>query len=212
MTNANKDATSVILNLIQNLSGGLMNRIRLMLVGFTMLIALLLACGGPPAKEPPGTGGEPMTITITSSAFEPGGMIPKKYTGDGEDVSPPLALANVPEPAKSLALICDDPDAPAGDWVHWVLYNIPAGVREIPEDIGPDKRVAGMGIQGRNDFGKIGYAGPLPPSGTHRYFFKVYALDIVLSPEPTLSKAMLLKVMEGHILARGELMGRYARQ
>jgi len=152
-----------------------------------------------------------MKIAITSTAFEAGGMIPKKYTGDGEDVSPPLNLAGIPEQAKSLALICDDPDAPAGDWVHWVLYNIPAGVREIPEDIGPDKRVAGMGIQGRNDFGKIGYGGPYPPSGTHRYFFKVYALDTILNPEPSLSKALLLKAMEGHILAKGDLMGTYRR-
>lgn len=187
-----------------------MDRIRLILIGFTMSALLLLACGGQSPDRSP-VGGVPVTIKVTSPAFEPGGMIPEKYTGDGENVSPPLALDNVPEAAQSLALICDDPDAPAGGWVHWVMFNIPAGLREIPEDIGPDKRVAGMGIQGRNDFGRIGYGGPMPPSGTHRYFFRVYALDIILSPEPAPGKALLLKLMEGHVLARGELMGRYGR-
>lgn len=176
-----------------------------------LLMGLMINCGAPPSRETPTAGGEIMKITITSSAFAAGGMIPKKYTADAENVSPPLAISAVPEKTKSLALICDDPDAPAGDWVHWVIYNIPATVQEIPEDIGSDRMVAGMGIQGRNDFGKIGYGGPMPPSGTHRYFFKVYALDTVLNPEPTLSKALLLKAMTGHILAQGELMGRYAR-
>ncbi len=178
---------------------------------FLLLIMLMLNCGAPPSRETPLAGGEVMKITVTSPAFAPGAMIPKKYTADAENVSPPLIVSGVPERVKSLALICDDPDAPAGDWVHWVIYNIPPAVREIPEDIGPDRRVPGMGIQGRNDFGKIGYGGPMPPSGTHRYFFKVYALDTVLSPEPALSKAALLQAMQGHVLAQGELMGRYAR-
>jgi Raf kinase inhibitor-like YbhB/YbcL family protein len=152
-----------------------------------------------------------MKLTITSTAFKEGGMIPKKYSGEAENISPPLAWSEVPVETKSLALIVDDPDAPSGDWVHWVVYNMPATMREMPEDIGPDERVAGIGIQGKNDSRKIGWDGPYPPSGTHRYFFRLYVLDKVLNDAPGLTKQQLLALLEGHILAQGELMGRYKR-
>lgn len=147
-----------------------------------------------------------------SSAFEEGGMIPHKYTCDGEDVSPPLSWTGTPEGTKMIALINDDPDAPVGTWVHWVIFNIPASVRELPEDVPPQKELKDGARQGRNDFGRIGYGGPCPPRGTHRYYFKIYALDAVLSLPAGATKAELLMAMEGHIVAQGQLMGRYQRQ
>ncbi|MGB9619287.1 MAG: YbhB/YbcL family Raf kinase inhibitor-like protein, partial [Armatimonadota bacterium] len=113
---------------------------------------------------------------------------------------------------KTLALICDDPDAPHRTWVHWVLFNLPARVTRLPENVPPLPKLPSGALQGRNDFGKIGYGGPAPPSGTHRYFFKVYAVDTVLSLEPGATKDRLLKAMDGHILAQGELVGRYSRR
>lgn len=152
-----------------------------------------------------------MDIRLTSTAFTDGGTIPKKYTCDGADVSPPLAWDNVPEGTKSFALICDDPDAPMGTWVHWVLFNLPADTRNLPEAVPPDKELSNGARQGTNDFRKIGYGGPCPPSGTHRYYFKLYALDTLLDLPAGASKAQLLKAMEGHVLAEGQLMGRYSR-
>ena len=152
-----------------------------------------------------------MAIKITSSAFGEGGMIPKPYTCDGKDISPPLQWSGVPDSAKSLALICDDPDAPMGTWVHWVLYNLPGDLKELPEAIPSDKTLKNGATHGRNDFHKFGYGGPCPPGGTHRYYFKLYALDTVLDLEPGATKAALLKAMEGHILAQGQLMGKYKR-
>jgi len=152
-----------------------------------------------------------MEIKITSSAFEDGGMIPAKYTCDGADVSPPLRWDAVPEGTKSIALICDDPDAPMGTWVHWVLFNLPAEVNELAENIPADKILPNGARQGVSDFGRIGYGGPCPPSGTHRYFFKIYALGIELGLEAGANKRQLLKAMEGHILAQGQLIGKYKR-
>jgi len=156
-------------------------------------------------------GGGNMDISITSMAFEEGGMIPRKYTCDGADVSPPLAWTGVSEGAKTIALISDDPDAPVGTWVHWVLFNLPAAEKGLPEAVPPDKELKNGAKQGRNDFRRIGYGGPCPPGGTHRYFFKLYALDIVLNLPVGATKAELLKAMEGHILAQGQLMGKYRR-
>ena len=156
-------------------------------------------------------GGAEMAFTITSSAFADGGMIPREYTCDGRDISPPLVWNGVPEDTKSLAIICDDPDAPVGTWVHWVLFNIPATVNELPQSIPPDKVLENGARHGINDFRKFGYGGPCPPGGTHRYYFKIYALDTELTQEPGLTKADLLKAMNGHILAEGQLMGRYKR-
>ena len=156
-------------------------------------------------------GGKKMAIKITSSAFSEGSMIPRQYTCDGEDISPPLAWTGVPEGTKSLAIICDDPDAPMGTWVHWVLFNIPAGIKELPAKVPPEKTIENGASHGRNDFRKFGYGGPCPPGGTHRYYFKLYALDTEINLEPGITKAQLLKAMEGHILAEGQLMGRYKR-
>jgi Raf kinase inhibitor-like YbhB/YbcL family protein len=158
----------------------------------------------------PAKGGN-MSFKITSSAFGEGELIPRKYTCDARDVSPPLAWTGVPAGAKTLALIADDPDAPMGTWVHWVAYNLPAGVAELPEATPPDPELKGGGRQGRNDFKRFGYGGPCPPSGTHRYFFKLYALDVALDLAAGATKAELLRAMEGHILAEAQLMGKYKR-
>jgi hypothetical protein len=156
-------------------------------------------------------GGEAMELKIKSSAFNEGDMIPKKYTCDGANISPPLAWDAVPMNTKSLALISDDPDAPVGTWVHWVIYNIPPTIKELPENIPPHNTIENGAQQGTNDFRMIGYGGPCPPQGAHRYYFKLYALDKVLDSEPGLTKAHLLNAMEGHIMAQGQFMGRYQR-
>jgi len=156
-------------------------------------------------------GEEKMEIKITSSAFNEGELIPKKYTCDNANVSPPLEWSGVPQNANSLALICDDPDAPMGTWVHWVIYNIPANINKLPENVPTDKVLKNGTLQGANDFLKIGYGGPCPPSGTHRYFFKIYALDSVPDLKPGATKNKLLKAMNGHVIAEGQLMGKYKR-
>lgn len=153
-----------------------------------------------------------MEIKIASTAFDDGGLIPPKYTCDGADISPPLNWEDVPEGTKSIALICDDPDAPAGTWVHWVLFNLPAETRELAENIPPDRTLPNGARQGTSDFGRIGYGGPCPPSGTHRYFFKIYALDAQIDLADGADKAQLLKAIEGHILDQGQLIGKYKRQ
>ncbi|MCP4688378.1 MAG: YbhB/YbcL family Raf kinase inhibitor-like protein [Desulfobacterales bacterium] len=150
-------------------------------------------------------------MKLTSAAFTEGAMIPVKYTCDGADPSPPLQWGPAPGGARSFALICDDPDAPAGNWVHWVYYSIPADVKALPENVGAAERPGPGGVQGKNDFRKLGYGGPCPPGGTHRYYFKLYALDAVLDLPPGASKKTLLKAMEGHILEEAQLMGRYKR-
>ena len=152
-----------------------------------------------------------MAIVITSPAFVDNGMIPAKYACDGVDISPPLNLEGVPEKARSIALVCDDPDAPAGTWVHWVLYNWPVGDKVIPPAVPPDKNLANGGRQGLNDFRRIGYGGPCPPGGTHRYFFKIYALDAKLELAAGATKANLLQAMKGHVLAEGQIMGKYKK-
>lgn len=153
-----------------------------------------------------------MTLQIRSSAFSEGGMIPRKFTCDGEDVSPPMAWSGVPEGTKSLVLIADDPDAPIGTWVHWVLYDIPPTLDGLPEGVAKTASVQGVGTQGTNDFRQIGYGGPCPPRGpAHRYFFKLYALDTLLNLKPGLRKADIEKAMKGHILAQTQYMGTYRR-
>lgn len=152
-----------------------------------------------------------MELNVKSGAFSAGGMIPSKHSCDGSDVSPPLAWSKGPEGTKSYALIADDPDAPMGTWVHWVVYNIPAVKTSLAENVAKVKKLDDGSSQGTNDFKKFGYGGPCPPGGTHRYFFKVYALDTVIKADPGLTKKQLLKEMEGHILAQGELMAKYTR-
>jgi Raf kinase inhibitor-like YbhB/YbcL family protein len=152
-----------------------------------------------------------MDIKLTSTAFKDGGMIPTKYTCDGADVSPPLEWSGAPQTTKSLALICDDPDAPGKTWVHWVVFNLPASRTSLPENVPSQETIAGGGKQGMNDFKKIGYGGPCPPSGTHRYFFKIYALGAELNLNSSTTKDQLVQAMKDYILAQGELMGRYKR-
>lgn len=152
-----------------------------------------------------------MEMKITSQAFEDGGMIPEKYTCDDINVSPPLAWGPGPEGTQTYALICDDPDAPMGTWVHWVLFNLPANIDELPEGVPPERDLESGAKQGMNDFRKIGYGGPCPPGGTHRYFFKLYALDAGMDLEAGAAKSDLLSAMEGHILAECQLMGKYQR-
>jgi Raf kinase inhibitor-like YbhB/YbcL family protein len=150
-----------------------------------------------------------MTIRIASTAFEPHRPIPKTYTGEGPDISPPLAWSGVPEPTKELALICDDPDAPTPEpWVHWILYKL------SPTRTGLRESDNGGGVEGKNSFEKIGYGGPLPPrgDGMHHYHFKLYALDQPLTVGAGLSKDQLLAAMKGHVLAQGELIGTYERK
>jgi Raf kinase inhibitor-like YbhB/YbcL family protein len=153
-----------------------------------------------------------MDIKITSSALQDGGSIPSKYTCDGADVSPPLQWDSAPEDTKSIAVICDDPDAPMGTFVHWVLFNLPAETRELTENVPADETLPNGAKQGASDFGRTGYGGPCPPSGTHRYYFKIYALDSEIDLPAGARKPDLLKAMEGHILAQGQLMGKYKRQ
>jgi hypothetical protein len=152
-----------------------------------------------------------MGIKIESSAFKEGGMIPVKYTCDGEDVSPPLKWGDLPTGTKSIALIADDPDAPVGTWVHWVLYNLPSDLRALPENLPPKKTLEDGAVHGTSDFKRPGYGGPCPPGGTHRYFFKIYALDKKMDLAPGATKAQLVNAMEGHILDSGQLMGKYKR-
>ncbi len=146
------------------------------------------------------------TLKLSSLSFKHNGSIPVKYTCDGKDINPPLTIENIPSNAKSLALIVDDPDAPAGTWVHWVLWNIGTATKEISENAVPTGA-----LQGINDFRKHDYGGPCPPSGTHRYFFKLYALDVMLSLGPKTNKAELERAMKGHIIAQSELVGLYKR-
>jgi Raf kinase inhibitor-like YbhB/YbcL family protein len=153
-----------------------------------------------------------MKIELSSTAFGEGQTISKPYTGDGKDVSPPLRWSDPPQGTKSFALICDDPDAPRGTWVHWVLFNLPADQRALEEAVPAQGELANGAKQGKNDFRKLGYGGPAPPPGKpHRYFFKLYALDTVLDLAPGAAKNQLAAAMKGHILAEGQLMGQYGR-
>ncbi len=157
-----------------------------------------------------------MPIVLTSRAFENGAPIPVKHTCDGANVSPPLAWTGSPAGTKSIALIADDPDAPSGTFVHWVLFNLPGNVTQLPEDVHRGEVLPqkfGGALQGKNDFHRIGYGGPCPPPGApHRYFFKLYALAAPLPLKAGATKKDVEIAIQGHILATGELMGTYARQ
>ncbi len=147
-----------------------------------------------------------MSISITSTAFKEGDKIPRLYTCDDQNISPPLAWTGVPTGTVSLALIMDDPDAPSGTWVHWVLFNLP------PNLTGLEQAKNGGGVEGKNDFSRLGYGGPCPPRGsTHRYFVKLYALDQALDLKSGTTKSQVENAMRGHILAQGQLIGRYGR-
>ncbi|NOZ26643.1 MAG: YbhB/YbcL family Raf kinase inhibitor-like protein [Chloroflexi bacterium] len=182
-----------------------MGTVRLLLVGLLLVAA---ACSSPsptPAADVP-------SFRLSSRAFEAGQPIPRTYTCDGDDISPPLQWDDPPGDTQSFALIFDDPDAPAGTWVHWVLYNLPADARALAEGIPADPELPDGSRHGRNSWDRLGYGGPCPPGGTHRYFFKLYALDAMLDLPPGATKKQLLQAMEGHVLARAELMGTYTRR
>ena len=153
-----------------------------------------------------------MAFELTSTAFANGDPIPMKYSCDDQDISPPLQWKDPPEGTRSFALICDDPDAPVGTWVHWVLYNLPASTLSLPEAVPSDADLPDGGRHGQNSWGRPGYGGPCPPGGTHRYFFKLYALDAELDLAAGASKEELLPAMEAHVLASTETMGVYSRQ
>lgn len=151
-------------------------------------------------------------MELTSTAFSDGKPIPAIHTCEGKDISPPLTWSGVPPGTASLALIVDDPDAPVGTWVHWVLFNLPPSARELPGNVPPTQHPPQGGVQGINDFRKLGYGGPCPPPGKpHRYFFKLYALDRMLELRPGVTKPQVEKEMKQHILATGQLIGIYAR-
>ena len=187
-----------------------------------LVLSVSPGCGGrdPLPPEDPNM----PTIKLRSSAFTDGGMIPETFTCDGPNHSPPLAWSGVPDSARSLVLICDDPDAPRGTWSHWVAFNLPIQLKGLKEGVPTDEKIpravmegsppAGEDLeakQGKNDFGKTGYGGPCPPSGTHRYFFRIYALNSKLKLDSSATRAEVLKGIEGCILAEGRLMGKYER-
>src|SRR5574340_656920 len=179
---------------------------------FRGLFLAALCFSGPGCGRSGLTGGAPMALELKSPDFAAGGTIPTQFTCDGADVSPALQWSAPPAAAQSLALIADDPDAPVGTWVHWVVYDFPADVTELADGLPTSDTLPGGGKQGRNDFRKIGYGGPCPPPGKpHRYFFKLYALDAPTNLKPRATKADVLNAIEGHVLAQAELMGTYKR-
>jgi Raf kinase inhibitor-like YbhB/YbcL family protein len=153
-----------------------------------------------------------MAILLASTSFEHGQSIPLRHTGDGVNTSPALGWTGPPDHAKSHVLICEDPDAPRGVWVHWVLYDLPPSTLALPEGIPSGPTVPGRGKQGKTDFGTVGYGGPAPPKGKpHRYYFRVYSLDVELDLPPGATRAEVTAAMAGHVLDTGELMGTYGR-
>jgi Raf kinase inhibitor-like YbhB/YbcL family protein len=182
----------------------------------SFLIFLLVGCTGSPQPAAPAApatvisqGGA--TMKLFSPAFVEGALIPAQYTCAGNDFSPPLTWSDIPAGAQSLALIADDPDAPVGTWVHWVAFNLPVTAGGLPEGIKDAKQLPGGGTQGTNSWRRIGYGGPCPPSGTHRYFFKLYALDKLLTLGNNTAAKDLQAEIKGHILAEAQLMGRFKR-
>ncbi len=178
------------------------------------ILASLIFLFSMPARSVPDSkaGGAAGKLELKTAAFKPGGDIPRKFTCAGSDVSPALSWNEPPAGTGSLALIMDDPDAPMGTWVHWVVYDLPATTRELPEGVRKGDNLERGGHQGRNDFPAVGYGGPCPPPGKpHRYFFKLYALDRKLDLSAGATKQQMEQAMKGHVLAQAELMGRYGR-
>jgi len=195
-----------------NLGMSMSRSLRLFLLVTCLAIAVGGCRSGPsptasPEKERPAA----VPFALTSTAFAEGEPIPSKYTCDGEDISPPLQWRDVPEGTRSFALIADDPDAPRGTWDHWLLYNLPAEARNLPEGVPAEAELSDGSRHGQNSWSRLGYGGPCPPSGTHRYFFKLYALDTLLELDAGASKERLSQAMEGHVLAEAVLMGVYTR-
>ena len=175
-------------------------------------VVLVLMVGCAREKEVPTLDEGVKHMQLTSTAFKEGDPIPEQYTGDGKDRSPALKWTGAPNGTKSFALICEDPDAPKKTWTHWVLFNVPADSHELPEGVPADKTVLGGAKQGVNDFGKLGYGGPKPPKGSsHRYYFKLHALDTTLDLPAGATRQQVLDALKGHVVAEGLLMGTYAR-
>lgn len=181
---------------------------QLIWVGLVFLLLVGCSTGEDEGGQAAESEGLPMTIEVTSTAFNDGQAIPSRYTCDGQDISPALAWRNVPAGAASLVLIMDDPDAPRGNWVHWVIFNMPTDVTGLPE---ASDAVPSGATEGNNSWKRTGYGGPCPPSGTHRYFFKLYAVDTLLDLSSGVTRGQVERAMEGHILDWGELMGTYTR-
>lgn len=202
-------------------------RFYLICIGFLVITSLFHFRGGPDvsgklrvARAPEsvtlvkqtGQGGNTMTISLSSTDFGNMETIPAEFTCDGANISPPIAWSGLPQGTESVALICDDPDAPVGTWVHWVCYDIPPTVAGLAQGVPKTDVIPSGGKQGINDFSKVGYGGPCPPSGTHRYFFKLYALDCMLACDAGKSKQEIEQAMKGHILGTAELIGTYSRK
>jgi Raf kinase inhibitor-like YbhB/YbcL family protein len=191
----------------------------------TSLVLLFVSPGCGRTEPLPAEDPKRLIIELRSSAFTDGGLIPSTFTCDGSDSSPPLEWSGVPASARSLALICDDPDAPMRTWSHWVVFNLAPQVKGLKKAVPPEKAIPAAFIdgpepsgeniltatQGQNDFNKLGYGGPCPPGGTHRYFFRLYALDTSLELGSKSTRADVLKALDGHILAEGRLVGKYTR-
>jgi Raf kinase inhibitor-like YbhB/YbcL family protein len=179
---------------------------------FFVLVICLTASACKRAETPQAKGEKTVTMQLRSGAFAEGERIPKEFACDGEDKSPPLAWTGTPNGTKSLALICDDPDAPMGTWVHWVLWGLKGNATSLPENLSKAATLPDSVKQGRNSWPRVGYNGPCPPPGKpHRYYFKLYALDVELALSESTDQAALEKAMQGHILAQAQLMGRYGR-
>jgi Raf kinase inhibitor-like YbhB/YbcL family protein len=177
----------------------------------TVLVSILIIAGYILFSWPM-QGGIAMAFELKSSAFQASRMIPKQYTCEGPDLSPALSWTDPPQGTRAFALIMDDPDAPMGTWVHWVLYDLPADTRELPEGVPTKETLSSGARQGTNDFRRVGYGGPCPPPGSpHRYFFKLYALDQMTGLKPRATKQQLLDAIKGHILGETQLMGQYKR-
>jgi Raf kinase inhibitor-like YbhB/YbcL family protein len=191
-------------------------------ISIVLIVLIIAGCGRPDSLPPEDP--DRLTIQLRSPAFADGAAIPQTFTCDGVDRSPPLEWSGVPDAARSLVFICDDPDAPRGTWSHWVVFNLPVQIKALKEGVPADQTVPATAlegsppqgttvkaIQGKNDFGNTGYGGPCPPGGTHRYFFRLYAVDAKLDLNGSATRADVLKAIEGRILAEGRLMGKYKR-
>ncbi len=191
---------------VRHASAVVLLRRALAIVPLQILVMLMFA--GPERLS----GQQAAKMELKTTSFEPGGFIPKRFTCQGTNVSPALAWSDPPAGTQRFAIIEDDPDAPSGTFVHWLVYDLPAGSRRLPEALSGNDQLAGGGQQGTNDFSRIGYSGPCPPPGnTHRYFIRLYALDAPTSLPPAATRKELDNAMQGHILAKAELMGRFKR-
>jgi Raf kinase inhibitor-like YbhB/YbcL family protein len=196
---------------------GQRNGARLFILATPAAIAIVcalpsLSSGARASSSSSGDRQQTMSLSISSPSFSNGGDIPKKFTCDGADVSPQLSWTEPPATTKTFALLVDDPDAPVGNWNHWTMWNASPSVRGLPEGVSKEPRLPDGSHQGRNDFRKTGYNGPCPPPGKpHRYYFKLFALDVMVELKPGSSKKELEAAMQGHVLAQTQWMGRYGR-